>query len=1233
MIDFYLKKESLKTEDKINECYEYYFNKELSYDEIYEEYDKIMNLKPKLEFTENNIFFVNGKLNNKITEFMKECLLESLKRIHEFNYENDINISDSDLNSDIELYKSDFNYYPDIYETNIAEKLLGKEELRRNIIPNEIGSIEDKCNSKFFELAPHQLLLKNLFSPNTQYKGVLIFHGVGVGKSCSGISIAENFKDVYGEKENRIIILASQNIQIGWRKTIFNPKKGDDQCTGNEYFFDEEDDEKRIIDDKQAKNKIKKYYELHGYAAFANSVKRLVEEGTKHLSDEKEKFIAQIKIIKETYSNRILIIDEVHNIRTGESQKETRNTIHFIEMVIKYSDNLRLILLTANPMYNMSSEIVWILNMLLMNDKINIINEKDIFDGEGNLINEELLKNKSKGYISYLRGENPVSFPVRLYPRHDSSRIIKNPGIPIDIFGKHISDDKRLSFLELYSSEFTGKQLEIYTQLTDKIIKRSKEKRNLDYKLRIEDETLLLQLGNIVYPGEDESEENLYGERGLLNVMNENTKQNCVQYNYKKETLEKYGEFFHKDLIGEYSSKIKSIVEIIERSEGIIFIYTNWIKSGVIPLVLALEQNGYQKYNGKQILKTDKKIEPISYEGKTISEYEDKKNFIPAKYMVISGSSMGLTNKLEEELHIATSDENKDGHKIKIIIGSSVASEGLDFKNIRTIHILEPWHNINKLEQVIGRGLRNCSHKLLDPKERNVTVYLHSGLLQEKESIDIYLYRYSEYKAKQIGIIENLLKSNAIDKYFYKNANYISEKDIGNFKVQPAYIYEDGNPKTFTYNGGDKKFSRVCSFSNVCNYMKNDVPKKINIDDDTFQIQYSKGIIEIYKKRIHNLYLQSVSYTLDEIINHLSEYKTIHYDFLYHALREMEIEKYILHNKNGDKGYLISNDGYYNFQPYFNEDKLISSYYRLNKGNTKKIDYTIESKSKRKSDIIFEKQSFNEDLILKIYNKIKNFQFFEHEKKLLKYLNLENENIIKYSYLFDRLSFDDKLILGYSVLLYLKEGESYEEELFMNLLIECFHKLFIYYDGNKFIYYNKFEAKNRDNLIGFILYHNINKKPIFYQYNRREIEVYNKVDEIDIVRMIKQNQNNKSFIFNDSWGFTTYSDRIKLSDPIYTHNGIVLKVIKKSDKLRKNYVYPPGPGVVIQDQSTGAWIGESTLKFIQDELSKYLDRMTESHKKLFIESNLKREYVCFIELGLRMNQSLIQNDLIFMKYY
>ena len=49
-------------------------------------------------------------------------------------------------------------------------------------------------------------------------------------------------------------------------------------------------------------------------------------------------------------------------------------------------------------------------------------------------------------------------------------------------------------------------------------------------------------------------------------------------------------------------------------------------------------------------------------------------------------------------------------------------------------------------------------------KDRNVTIYLHTSLIGETgtiddmETIDTYLYRYSEHKAKQIGEIENILK-------------------------------------------------------------------------------------------------------------------------------------------------------------------------------------------------------------------------------------------------------------------------------------------------------------------------------------------------------------------------------------------------------------------------------------------------------------------------------------------
>ena len=98
MIEFYINNKSLNTNIKINECYDYYLNKNMSYDKLYEEYDTIKKLKPKIEFTSKNIFFKNDKLKNIKTVFMKECLLESIKRLLEYKSDIDINNSQSQLN-------------------------------------------------------------------------------------------------------------------------------------------------------------------------------------------------------------------------------------------------------------------------------------------------------------------------------------------------------------------------------------------------------------------------------------------------------------------------------------------------------------------------------------------------------------------------------------------------------------------------------------------------------------------------------------------------------------------------------------------------------------------------------------------------------------------------------------------------------------------------------------------------------------------------------------------------------------------------------------------------------------------------------------------------------------------------------------------------------------------------------------------------------------------------------
>ena len=41
----------------------------------------------------------------------------------------------------------------------------------------------------------------------TPYNGLLLFHGVGVGKTCSSITIAEGFKDYLEEKKKKVYVL------------------------------------------------------------------------------------------------------------------------------------------------------------------------------------------------------------------------------------------------------------------------------------------------------------------------------------------------------------------------------------------------------------------------------------------------------------------------------------------------------------------------------------------------------------------------------------------------------------------------------------------------------------------------------------------------------------------------------------------------------------------------------------------------------------------------------------------------------------------------------------------------------------------------------------------------------------------------------------------------------------------------------------------------------------------
>jgi len=90
--------------------------------------------------------------------------------------------------------------------------------------------------------------------------------------------------------------------------------------------------------------------------------------------------------------------------------------------------------------------------------------------------------------------------------------------------------------------------------------------------------------------------------------------------------------------------------------------------------------------------------------------------------------------------------EQYNAGKIPVLLITSAASEGLDLKKTRQIHIMEPHWNSFKIRQVIGRGIRYKSHVDLPIKKQNVTIYYWisgspKGVYQKMA--DEYLYKLS----------------------------------------------------------------------------------------------------------------------------------------------------------------------------------------------------------------------------------------------------------------------------------------------------------------------------------------------------------------------------------------------------------------------------------------------------------------------------------------------------------
>jgi len=885
------------------------------------------------------------------------------------------------------LLQKDFSY-PDINDDEFQKKIYQKREFYYHKIPqsqkinsySELKKIRDETCSTNVNLQSHQSLLSNFINPETPYKGLLLFHGLGSGKTIAAVAIAENFKNLAVKYETKIYVLVpGPLLKESWKDEIIKGTKETylkdfSQTMG---YIDKAEKDRSI---KQAKTLAMQYYRIMSYRGFAK--KALGLKITEHIKSdgdiqksyrknetgEYERDIAVDKI--ESLDNTVLIIDEAHHL-TGNDWGLA------VQKIIKNSKNLRVILLSATPMKNLADDVIELLNLLRPQE--DPIDRDLVFTHQRNHLMEfkpggkEYFLKMIQGYISYYRGASPYVYAIQ----NDQGEI--PPGI---------------LFTPLVSCPMNEFQYSVYKD----VIENSDD--TLDRRSAA--------VANFVFPSyslDTKGVVGVFGREGLNSLRNifktnkeklletiaqkfnidESINQNEIIIEYDK-TKTIGGKIFSQPYLKYFSTKfdqcLTNLLNLVDPNEkihpdvkpegaGTAFIYSNLVKVGIEIFEQVLLSNGFLEYreDNAYSITNDTRDYLTGLPFIEFKQVYPTRKFYPGTYITVTGGTEEGSDQIPEEKKkildgVFSSLENVQGKYIKFVLGSRVMTEGITIKQIKQIHILDTAYHLGQLMQVIGRGIRFCVHNSIATEENpypevKVFRYVVTSPLELNElSTEGVLYQKAEKKYLLVKETERLMKIGSIDCALNYNGN-IFPSEIEKYKdcigpLEYKNLSED-DKKNFTqcpltcdfkeciYECYDKKLN-LKYYDNTTGIYKK--LSKDKIDFSTFTNKLARNEIEFCKEKIKEMYRYRYVYIIDEILDNVKKYFTgekldlFEPFFVYQALDELipitENDLNNFHDNIYDKfsvpGYLIYRAKYYIFQP-FNQNEDVPMFYRNNYHN------------------------------------------------------------------------------------------------------------------------------------------------------------------------------------------------------------------------------------------------------------------------------------------------------------
>jgi hypothetical protein len=222
--------------------------------------------------------------------------------------------------------------------------------------------------------------------------------------------------------------------------------------------------------------------------------------------------------------------------------------------------------------------------------------------------------------------------------------------------------------------------------------------------------------------------------------------------------LEERGEeYFTTRGLEKYSPKFLEIIRNIQNpeNEGLHLVYSQFrTMEGIGIFSLALEYNGFAEFRitkepGTNSWRLNIKEEDMGkpkyalYTGKESKEVKE----------IIMNIYNGFFDLVPPELVSILKEiapNNNMGELIKVFMITASGAEGLDLKNTRYVHLMEPFWNFVRIEQVIGRAVRICSHKNLPEEYRTVEAFIYLSVFSN-EQIQGLTLKGSKKTAKTIS--------------------------------------------------------------------------------------------------------------------------------------------------------------------------------------------------------------------------------------------------------------------------------------------------------------------------------------------------------------------------------------------------------------------------------------------------------------------------------------------------